>query len=274
MNADTQSGRFAGELHTARQAASEAADVLLEGWGTRPTARFKANIADPVTEYDGRSEAIIVKRLAAAFPDDAIIAEEGGGRSGSSGRAWHVDPLDGTVNFTHGLPFFAVSIGLCDQDRPVLGVVMAPALGWTFAGVVGASATFNDRLAQPSRVDSLERALLVTGFVPVPGKVDANVPEFAAFMRSCQGVRRLGSAAIDLCMVACGWLDGYWERDIKSWDLVAGAAIVLAAGGSIGDPDGGPFVPSTGAILASNGQLQRPMLDLLTKVASGDQPNY
>jgi myo-inositol-1(or 4)-monophosphatase len=253
-------------LQAAREAASAAAAVLLEGWGTRPAARFKANLADPVTEYDGRSEAIIVKHLAAAFPDDATIAEEGGGHSGTSGRAWHVDPLDGTVNFTHGLPFFAVSIGLCDRDQPVLGVVTAPALGWTFAGTVGAGATFNGRVAEPSRVDSLERALLVTGFVPVPGKVDANVPEFAAFMRASQGVRRLGSAAIDLCMVACGWLDGYWERYIKSWDLVAGAAIVVAAGGAIGDPSGGAFVPGSGAILASNGRLQAAMLEVLAKV--------
>lgn len=258
--------RFEAELAVARGAASAAAAILLEGWGTRPAARFKANFTDPVTEYDGRAEAAIVARLSAAFPTDAIVAEEGSGRDGSSGRAWHVDPLDGTLNFTHGLPFFSVSIGLCAHDRPVLGVVMAPALGWTFVGVVGASATFNERPAEVSQAATLDRALLATGFVPVPGKTDPNIPAFAAFLRASQGVRRVGSAALDLCMVACGWFDGYWERNIKSWDLVAGAAIVLAAGGSVCDPGGGPFVPSTGDILATNGRLQSPMLDLLAGV--------
>lgn len=268
MSSDHSPNLFAAELEAAKGAASAAAAILLEGWGTRPATRFKANITDPVTEYDGRAEAAIVARLSAAFPADAIVAEEGSGRAGTSGRAWHVDPLDGTLNFTHGLPFFSVSIGLCDGDRPVMGVVMAPALGWTFVGVVGAGATFNDRPAVTSQADSLDRALLATGFVPVPGKTDPNIPEFAAFLRASQGVRRIGSAALDLSMVACGWFDGYWERDIKSWDLVGGAAIVLAAGGSVCDPGGGPFVPSSGNILASNGRLQAPMLALLAHARS------
>lgn len=266
MSSAPKPRRFEAEIACAKDAAAAAAAVLLEGWGTRPAAKFKANITDPVTEYDGRAEATIVARLSSAFPADAIVAEEGSGRGGSSGRAWHVDPLDGTLNFTHGLPFFSVSIGLCDGDRPVLGVVTAPALGWTFIGVVGAGATFNDRPAATSQASALDRALLATGFVPVPGKTDPNIPEFAAFLRASQGVRRIGSAALDLCMVACGWFDGYWERAIKSWDLVAGAAIVLAAGGSVCDPGGGPFVPSSGNILATNGHLQAPMLALLASV--------
>lgn len=257
--------RFEAELAAAKGAASAASAILLEGWGTRPAAKFKANITDPVTEYDGRAEAAIVAQLSSAFPADTIVAEEGSNRGGSSGRAWHVDPLDGTLNFTHGLPFFSVSIGLCDRDRPVMGVVMAPVLGWTFVGVVGAGATFNDRPAEVSHANSLDRSLLATGFVPVPGKTDPNIPEFAAFLRASQGVRRIGSAALDLCMVACGWFDGYWERNIKSWDLVGGASIVLAAGGSVCDPAGGPFVPSSGNILATNGTLQAPMLDLLAQ---------
>jgi len=269
MTPDHRPSLLEVELATARRAAAAASAILLEGWGTRPVTRFKANITDPVTEYDGRAEAAIVAQLSAAFPDDAVVAEEGSSRGGSSGRAWHVDPLDGTLNFTHGLPFFSVSIGLCAHDRPVLGVVMAPALGWTFIGVVGAGATFNDRPAETSRADSLDRALLATGFVPVPGKTDPNIAEFSAFLRASQGVRRIGSAALDLCMVACGWFDGYWERDIKSWDLVGGAAVVLAAGGSVCDPEGGAFVPSTGAILATNGRLEQPMLALLASVAGG-----
>jgi myo-inositol-1(or 4)-monophosphatase len=257
------------ELSAARAAASAAAEVLLEGWGTRPATRFKASKADPVTEYDHRAEAIIVEHLTAAFPRDAIIGEEGSDRMGSSGRAWHIDPLDGTVNFTHGLPLFSVSIGLCEGDRPLLGVVNAPALGWTFAGALALGVTLNDRRVESSRVDALDRALLVTGFVPVPDDSNANIPEFAALMCASQGVRRLGSAALDLCFVACGWLDAYWERNIKSWDLVAGAAIVLAAGGAVCDPGGGPFVPTSGDILATNRHLQRPMLDILGRSRSG-----
>jgi myo-inositol-1(or 4)-monophosphatase len=240
---------------------------LLEGWGTRPAARFKSSDFDLVTEFDGRAEVSIVETLAHAFPNDTLIGEEGASRTGTSGRAWHIDPLDGTTNFAHGLPLFAVSIGLCEGDRPILGVVHAPALGWTFVGGRGIPATLNERPAQPSAVDRLERALLVTGFPYVPDKPDDNVREFATFMRSSQGVRRLGSAALDLCFVACGWLDGYWERNIKSWDLVAGAAIVLAAGGDVCDPGGGPFAPATGSIVASNGHLQAAMLATLAKLA-------
>jgi len=256
------------ECQVARAAASAAGRLLLEGWGTHPAVRFKSSDSDLVTEFDGRAEAAIVECLAAAFPQDALIGEEGTGRTGTSGRAWHIDPLDGTTNFTHGLPLFSVSIGLCRGNQPLLGVVLAPALGWTFVGGRGLAATFNDRKAEPSQVDRLDRALLVTGFPYAPGATGDNLPEFAAFMRASQGVRRLGSAALDLCFIACGWIDGYWERHIKSWDLVAGAAIVLAAGGSVCDPGGGPFVPDTGAVVASNGKLQTAMLEMLAKTAA------
>lgn len=254
------------ECEVARAAASAAGAILMEGWGTRPAAKSKSSDFDLVTEFDGRAEAAIVACLADAFPDDQLIGEEGTGRPGTSGRAWHIDPLDGTTNFAHGLPLFAVSLGLCQGETPVLGVVHAPVLGWTFVGGRGIEATFNGRRAEPSRVDRLERALLVTGFPYVPGSPNENVPEFAAFMRASQGVRRLGSAALDLCFIACGWLDGYWERNIKSWDLVAGAAILLAAGGTVCDPSGGPFVPSTGSIVASNGLLQAALLATLAEL--------
>lgn len=261
------------ECDVARAAAAAASALLLEGWGTRPATRSKSSDFDLVTEFDARAESAIVARLGAAFPQDAVVGEEGGGRAGTSGRTWHVDPLDGTTNFSHGLPLFSVSIGLCQGSDPVLGVVTAPALGWTFAGGRAIPATFNGRPVAPSRVAELERALLVTGFPYVAHNPDENMAEFKAFMRASHGVRRLGSAALDLCFVACGWLDGYWERHIKSWDLVAGAAIVLAAGGSVCDPDGGPFVPATGSVVASNGLLQAAILAMLAAVARGDLDN-
>jgi myo-inositol-1(or 4)-monophosphatase len=269
MKSDLATTLFDHELEVARAAAAAAGSILLEGWGTRPAARFKSSHFDLVTEFDGRAEAAIVEHLATAFPDDSLIGEEGSGRDGTSGRVWHVDPLDGTTNFTHGLPLFGVSVGLCEGNLPVLGVVTAPALGWTFVGALGLGATFNDRKAETSGIEHLDRVLLVTGFPYVPDTPNHNVPEFAAFMHASQGVRRLGSAALDLCFVACGWLDGYWERNIKSWDLVAGAAIVLAAGGSVCDPGGGPFLPATGSVVATNGHLQTAMLEILARMQTG-----
>jgi myo-inositol-1(or 4)-monophosphatase len=257
---------FSHELVVARAAAAEAGDILLAGWGTRPTFRFKSSDSDLVTDFDKKAETVIVRRLSEAFPDDAIIGEEGGGQTGASGRAWHVDPLDGTTNFAHGLPVFGTSIGLWHDGQPIAGVVTAPVLGWIFHGARGLGAFRGDQPIQVSEVDTLSRSLLGTGFPYQPGVHD-NVPEFAAFMRATQGVRRLGSAALDLCLVASGWLDGFWERNIRSWDLVAGAAIVLAAGGQVSDPDGGPFVAQTGCILASNGKIQAAMLDELKRTA-------
>ena len=265
----TDQSPLARELAVAREAAAEASTILLDGWGTRPAFRFKSSETDLVTDFDKKAETAIVRRLCEAFPDDAIVGEEGGGQAGGSGRAWHVDPLDGTTNFAHGLPIFGTSIGLWADGRPLAGVVTAPALGWVFQGGPGLGAFLG---SQPIRVSSqvatLSRALLVTGFPYLRGAAHDNVPEFAAFMRASQGVRRLGSAALDLCFVACGWLDGFWERHIKSWDLVAGAAIVLAAGGQISDPGGGPFVAQTGCILASNGQIHSAMLDELRRLSA------
>jgi myo-inositol-1(or 4)-monophosphatase len=254
------------ELTVAREATSAASTILLEGWGQRPEFRFKSSETDLVTEFDGRAEAAVVHALASAFPKDTIVGEEGGGQAGDSRRAWHVDPLDGTTNFTHGLPIFCTSVGLLVDDKPVLGVVTAPALGWTFCGVVGHEAFLNDKPIHTSDVSDLGGALLVTGFPYVRSGQYDNLAAFGAFMRSSQGVRRLGSAALDLCFVACGWLDGFWERHIKSWDLVAGAAIVLAAGGQVSDPGGGSFVAQTGCVLASNGHIHEAMRSALANV--------
>jgi myo-inositol-1(or 4)-monophosphatase len=254
------------ELAVAQKAAESAGTILKEGWGSRPGFQFKSSQTDLVTEFDGRAEAAIMQALTTAFPNDSIMGEEGGRQTGTSGRTWHVDPLDGTTNFVHGLPLFGTSIGMVAAGRPVLGVVTAPVLGWTFHSA-GQGAFLNDQAIHTSAVDELGRALLVTGFPYLRIEKHDNLPDFTAFMRASQGVRRLGSAALDLCFVACGWLDGFWERHIKSWDLVAGAAIVLGAGGQICDPSGGPFVPETGCILASNGKIHQAMLDQLAQTA-------
>jgi len=260
-------------LEQARQiavgVAREAGRILLQGWGTRPAIGFKSEDIDIVTEFDKRSEALIVERLAAAFPDDRIVAEEGTthGEAGGARRVWYVDPLDGTTNFAHGMPLFSVSLGLAIDRRAVLGVVEAPALGWSFAGTVSGGSTFNGKPIAPSQVDQLVRALLVTGFPYLRNPVQNNLAEFAALTAAAQGTRRLGSAALDLCFVACGWLDGYWERALHAWDLVGGAAIVMGAGGRATDLDGQPFDGTTGRVLATHGLIHDEISRVLEGVA-------
>jgi myo-inositol-1(or 4)-monophosphatase len=251
--------------------AREAGRVLLEGWGTRPAIQFKSEDINLVTEFDRRSEALIVSRLTAAFPGDTIIGEEGSqigsARGRGEGRIWYVDPLDGTTNFSHGFPLFSVSIGLVVDGDAVLGAVEAPAVGWSFSGAVGGGARWNGRDVVPSRISEIKRALVVTGFPYSRNPAHSNLPEWAALVAAAQGTRRLGSAALDLCFVACGWLDAYWERLLNPWDLVAGAAIVNAAGGRATELDGTPFDGETGRVLATNGILHDPMVALLRSVA-------
>ena len=272
----TETAAASADLEEARRIAEsvahDAGRVLLEGWGTGPAVEFKSEDINLVTEFDRRSEALIVARLAAAFPDDTIVGEEGsevgpsGGRQGR-GRIWYVDPLDGTTNFSHGFPLFSVSIGLTVEGRAVLGVVEAPAVGWTFSGVVGGAARWNGRDISPSRTADIKRALVVTGFPYARNPAQDNLAEWAAVVQAAQGTRRLGSAALDLCFVACGWMDAYWERLLHPWDLVAGAAIVNAAGGRATELDGTPFDGETGRVLATNGIIHQQMSDLLRQVA-------
>jgi myo-inositol-1(or 4)-monophosphatase len=261
---------LAETLRVAALVAREAGKILVEGWGTRPAVGFKSEDINLVTEYDKRSEALIVERLARAFPDDRIVAEEGTtvAQARPGARVWYVDPLDGTTNFAHGLPLFSVSLGLWMDGRAVAGVVEAPVLGWTFAGTTtGGGATLNGRPIAPSVTERLGAALLVTGFPYERNPVQNNLAEWTAFTAAAQGTRRLGSAALDLCFVACGWLDGYWERALHPWDLVAGAAIVEGAGGRATELDGTPFVGTTGRVLASNGLIHDQMIRVLEGVA-------
>ena len=268
---------LAETLAVALDVAREAGRVLLSGWGTRPAVGFKSEDINLVTEYDKRSEALIVERLARAFPDDRIVAEEGTtvagtniAGSGAGGRVWYVDPLDGTTNFAHGFPLFSVSLGLWMDGRAVLGVVEAPAVSWTFAGTTtGGGSTWNGKPITPSTTEKLLGALLVTGFPYERNPVQNNLAEWTAFTAAAQGTRRLGSAALDLCFVACGWLDGYWERKLKPWDVSAGALIVREAGGTVTNLIGGAFDPHAGEVLASNGAIHDELIAELGHVADG-----
>jgi myo-inositol-1(or 4)-monophosphatase len=203
--------------------------------------------------------------LLSAFPTHSILGEEGGARVGSDPRyRWIVDPLDGTTNYAHGFPFFCVSIGLEVEGRLVLGVAYAPSLDELFVGEAGQGATLNGRPIQVSAIDDLEQALLATGFPYDRADFARALRSFEAISLQSQAVRRAGSAVLDLCYVACGRLDGYWEHAVKPWDVAAGALIVLEAGGTVTGADGSPFDVEAGHLLATNRRLHAPLGAALT----------
>ena len=248
------------DLEFALGIAARASEILKEGAFRAHAAAHKQAATDLVTEFDKRSEALIVGAIASQFPGDSILAEEGG-ETVRGERRWLVDPLDGTTNFTHGLPFFCVSIGLEIAGRPEVGVVTVPALDWVFAAARGSGATMNGRPIRVSSTKTLGESLLATGF-PYDNATspENNFERFVRLYKCTQGVRRVGAAALDLCMVAAGWMDGYWERKLKPWDMCAGAVIVEEAGGRLSDYRGGPFSPDRPEIVASNGHIHEQLI--------------
>ncbi len=251
---------LAQDLFVARAAGERASAILLAGWGAAGTVQHKGgNPADLVTEFDRRSEEAIIATIREASPDDAILGEEGGGRPGTSGRRWLVDPIDGTTNFAHGLPMFAASIALEVQGELVAGVLAAPALGWTFWAARGMGAWLESdrgvRRLAVSGTAALAGALLATGFPTTTSARAHNFAAFEAVYRRSQGVRRIGAAALDLAFVAAGWIDAYWEAPLHPWDLGAGVVLVREAGGRVTDLSGGAFRVDDGQVVASNGRL-------------------
>ncbi|MBP1148199.1 MULTISPECIES: inositol monophosphatase family protein [unclassified Methylocaldum] len=245
--------------------------ILREGFETRrgTAVQFKTSDIDPVTEYDIRSEQFIVGELRKLFPSHQIVGEEGGAYRAEESRPparnylWHIDPLDGTVNFAHGFPMFCVSMGLLIDGVPSLGVVYNPATDETFAAALGLGATRNDRPIHVSATLVLNRALVITGFSYDTHTSDSNMKNFLGFQRSAQATRRIGSAALNLCYTATGQLDGHWEMKVKPHDIAAGIVLVREAGGTVTDFDGGDEILSTGRIVSSNGLIHREMLDVL-----------
>ena len=253
------------ELAVARAAAEAAGLAIRARWDQGIDVTFKGDV-DLVSEADFVAEALIVSRLRDAFPGDQVIAEEGGRHGDSGERTWYVDPLDGTTNFAHGFPQFAVSIGLADAEGLSVAVVHAPIYGWTFYAGRGAGAWLDGRRLVRGRAKTLNGALLATGF-PYDRRTnpDNNVDRFAHLLRHCQGIRRAGSAALDLAYVAAGWLDGYWEERLQPWDLAAGCLLVTESGGTLSSFDGGPADFSTGAVVASNGRFHVELLRALAE---------
>ncbi len=260
------------ELDVALRTAREAGEILLEGHrqGVAPEAVEHKGAIDLVTPYDRRSEALVRERLSSAFPDDAILAEEGGqsggpGRSGAAHRVWCVDPLDGTTNFAHGLPFFCVSIALMVDGRSQVGVVHAPALGWTFSRVRGEAPRFNQEpMATLAPLEDLSSSLLMFGCgydrTTRPRRYLAMIE---TFMTRTQGLRRTGSAALDCCLVARGQVDGYLEVNLHPWDLAAGVLIARGAGAIATDVDGEAFDPFSGRVVLGRPGLHARLLEVI-----------
>ena len=233
--------------------------------------RTKSASIDLVTEVDDACEKLIVDALGAERPGDAILAEEGGGadREDASWR-WIIDPLDGTTNYAHGYPRFCVSIGVERDGVPTVGVVYDPLLDELFSAVSGRGASLNGRPLRVSQETDLGRSLLATGFAyDVRRSLRDNLDHFAHFVKAARGIRRDGSAALDLCYVAAGRLDGFWELKLHAWDVAAGRVLVEEAGGRTSDFSGGPAPRSGREMLASNGAVHDAMLELLARRDEG-----
>ncbi len=211
---------------------------------------------DIVTDVDVQSEKEVCATLLSAFPTHSILGEEGGARVGSDPRyRWIIDPIDGTTNYAHGFPFFCVSIGFEVDGKLTLGVAYAPSLDELFVAEAGRGATVNGRPIQVSATSELTQALLATGFPYDRGEFARALKSFELVSMHSQAVRRAGSAVLDLCYVACGRLDGYWEHQVKPWDMAAGVLVVLEAGGTVTATDGSAFSVEGGQVLATNGLL-------------------
>lgn len=255
------------ELDVAKEAARAAGEVLLEGLVRGGEVRYKGEV-DLVTETDEEAERLLKERLLGAFPGYGMLAEESGQTAGEGEKRWIVDPLDGTVNFVHGLPVFAVSVALQRGQEVVLGVVYDPVRDEMFAARRGEGATLNGEPISPSQTGELIRALIATGFPYDRTKMPEALELFGRFAVRTRGMRRLGSTAIDLCYVACGRLDGYYERGIWAWDVAAASLILEEAGGRVTDYRGGPLDIEGREIVASNGPLHPAMLEITRQSGS------
>jgi myo-inositol-1(or 4)-monophosphatase len=261
-------------LSFAQGLAREAGAILREGYGRVQHIQFKGAV-DLVTEYDHRSEALILSRLRATYPAHRLYAEESGRDAEAGEYEWLIDPLDGTVNFAHAVPCFAVSLALTRRGQLQAGVVYDPLRDELFSAAAGGGAMLNGEPIRVSAEVQLERALLTTGFpYDVRTSPVNNFAEFMAFYKRAQAVRRPGSAALDCAYVACGRFDGYWEYKMKPYDIGAGALLVREAGGRVttlaGEENflGAADYLGAPSILASNGHIHAQMLAVLREVES------
>ncbi|MFH1278721.1 MAG: inositol monophosphatase family protein [Candidatus Eisenbacteria bacterium] len=256
-------------IRFAEATAREAGELLLRHYreGIPGGVSFKGE-KDLVTAADEAAQRLIVERIAARFPDDRIVAEEEGGKSEGGDAVWYVDPLDGTTNFVHRYPLFSVSIARAWEGEVRLGVVHVPVLGETFRAREGEGAFLNGERLSVSAVDRPILSLVATGFACVRSdRIPDGVPIFGRVVHEVQGVRRGGSAAIDLAYTAAGRFDGFWEMNLNAWDVAAGILLVREAGGVVTDFLGGDEMIRRKELVAGNPAIHRYLLDRIARTA-------
>lgn len=244
----------------------EAGEIVREGFNNNLKIEYKSNDSDLVTNIDKASEKLIADFIKKNFPSHGILAEEGGNIKNGSEYVWVIDPLDGTVNFAHGLPIFSISIGLQKNGKTIAGVVYDVPRDTLYSAESGGGAYANDKKISVSDNPNLAHSILVTGF---PYNIRQNpynaLEKFVALTKASRGIRRLGSAAIDFCYVACGVFDGFWEVYLNPWDVCAGKLLVEEAGGLVTDFQGNQINIDSKQILASNSKVHQDIVDVLSK---------
>lgn len=253
-------------IDIAIELAKEAGRIQMEHFGLERDIQYKIE-TDIVTDVDKKCEEVICKRLQKEFPKHDILAEEGGGKRLKSDWRWIIDPLDGTLNYTHRYPLFATSIALEHKGDVVLGVIYNPNRDELFAAEKGSGATVNDSRIKVSDTRELRKALLDTGFAYNKSRKEQenNVVHFLNFLSEASSIRRDGAAAMDLCAVACGRFDGFWELYLKPWDVAAGQLIIKEAGGRVSMFNGNALDIYGMEIVVSNGLLHDQMVEILTR---------
>lgn len=256
-------------LTVAQEAAHQAGALIRTNWQRTKIIEVKSDLVDLVTNTDKEADALITSILRSRFPTHQIIAEESAVSGQESPYHWYIDPVDGTTNFVHSFPHFAVSIALTYESRFIVGVVYDPLREELFCASQGRGATLNGVPIHVSQAPVLEHSLLLTGF-PYDRRQRSEfyLRFYQAFMIRTQGIRRCGSAALDLCYVACGRADGFWEWRLHPWDTAAGALIVEEAGGQMSNFSGGSFDIAGEQTLASNGLIHQEMIGVLRQISS------
>jgi len=255
-------------LDIATEAALTGGAVLQAYWGKLENIQEKGRPGDLLTEADQAAEVAVLEVLRRHFPDHQILAEEMGHQGDSQSQyLWAIDPLDGTTNYAHQYPFWSTSVALLIDGVPQVGAIFDPFHNELFQAAIGLGATRNRRAIRVSQTAELSKSLLVTGFAYDRRETaDNNYAEFCHLTHLTQGVRRDGAASIDLAYVACGRLDGYWERGLSPWDVAAGIVLVQEAGGNVTAYDGTPLVLNSGRILATNGFIHQALSQELMQV--------
>ncbi len=259
------------ELDALKQTAIEVAqaggDVAMQGFGQSKQIDFKSSDTDLVTEFDRKAQETIVNIIREKYPTHGILAEEDLSIDLDAEYVWVIDPIDGTTNYAHHSPIFSVSIGLLHQNDPIVGVVYAPAMSEMFVAAKGQGATLNDMPIQVSNIGKISQSVLGTGFYYDDQIIKKNLVYFGSLIHQSRAIRRLGSAALDMCWVAMGRFDSYWEMGLNAWDVTAGRIIISEAGGLVSDFEGGKYELDTHNLLCSNGLIHDEMMAALREAS-------